>query len=150
MLKNEHWNETDLKDDSKDTLSFDQGAFLTLLSEAKRRNWKQEQVSDYLETSLESNEKTSFNQDLYHYIGEKLEQTRIGQRYCLTSFRSQVMFEAYNCQRGRLCQPHCFLELTFKDSKMKNESKVVFKMDTVQLEDLLWRLRDMQNCLKRV
>ena len=129
-----------IKNDGISNVTFSEGALLTLLAEAKRRNWNHDQLVSYLDPSKEE---TGYLLDCYeNVIGPQLASTRISPKYQLKSFRSEIRFQVYSSSKGRGQRPYCLLELIFQDFSL------VVSLDPSGLQDLIYSLKDLLNNLK--
>jgi len=135
-----------ITNNQKDEVSIEEGALITLLAEARRRNWAQDHTISYLKN--ETGLAMEIGRAQFDSIDHTLEKIR-ARKTQLASFRCRTYYEIYNSWQGRTSQPGCLIELTLICDKGKKQ-KVVFACTSIaQLQDLLSQFKEIVHNVKK-
>lgn len=134
--------DTLLLEDNSNLMSSKQGALLTMIAEAKRRDWNKDELASYF-NGITGKEIASWatKEDT---VAECLEQTRPGEGPKLIGVQWRLQHEIYNSVQGKVGKAKCLVQLTFGNGTIE-----VMSCNETELGQLSLVLRDLCNNLKR-
>jgi len=160
-----------IEKDQHITINISNGALLTYLVEAKRRNWSEDQVihKGYLNTETDKTSakttnasdesgnlftlfhknSSSGNKGILDVISKELARTR-ARKDQLIAFRCQVHHEICNSFQGRVGRPQCLIQMTLLSSRsdQPKHRRLVFICSKSELQDVLSQFKDLVHVIK--
>ena len=127
--------------DNSNLMTSRQGALLTMIAEAKRRDWSEDELVSYF-NGITGKEIASWA--TIDDVGQCLEDTRPSRAPKLMETQWRLQHEIYNSEQGKVSRPKLLLKLTFG-----NGSSKVISCSETELGQLSLQLRDLCNNLKR-
>ena len=143
LVRSSDINITDLVENN--VFSIAEGALLTLRVEAKRRQWDDNQLANYLGAFKPTGFSSHISSAADETIHQVLTRTR-ARKLKLVGFRCQVHHEIYNSFQGRISRPQCLIEFSLMMGS--SSRKLMVSCTPSELQDVLLQFREICHNIK--